>query len=148
MGFAPLYPSYGQLRRQSDAWNLLGQIMARANIFQQSVEIGAGLEALVDACRIEEYAYHSIIWSRRLVFIVTWWSEGLMMVVEVVVMALSFSPQSVRVIAAQRGYEAGGDGGSFAGSIEPDIADLGGHRVAMSPKHPRIPPALPRLAGS
>src|SRR5262249_34983146 len=37
--------------------------------------------------------YHSIISARRLVFIVTWWSEGLMLVVEVVVMALSFSPQ-------------------------------------------------------
>jgi len=38
-------------------------------------------------------SHHSIISSRRLVFIVTWWSEGLMMVVEAVVMALSFSLQ-------------------------------------------------------
>ena len=272
MGFASLYPSYGPLRRQSDARNLLGQIMARTNFFQQGAEIGAGFEALVDARRIEEYAdrifgecsgrphvlgrqlpigkivalqfnvvglgvlivdrdrqamidaerrldaglaqtvvrRHQVsearVFERTMVHPVVTDLVGVVsetghsqecdpmvclvirrpgghFVSELHLRAenktipfdhlveaagfhrhvvergsddgrgschgfLLFAAECSRQAAAQRGYQAGRDGGSFSGSIEPDIADLGGHRVAMSPKHPRIPPALPQLAGS
>jgi hypothetical protein len=43
--------------------------------------------ARAGACRV---LFRQRISSRRLVFIVTWWSEGLMLVVEIVVMALAF----------------------------------------------------------
>jgi hypothetical protein len=68
------------------------------------------------------------------------------MVVEAIVMALSFSPQGARIRSPRNeDMKPGVTAAGFSGSIEPDIADLGWHRVAMSPKHRRIPPALPRL---
>ena len=49
------WASDSELRRQSDIWNLLRQVPAGANIFAQSPEIVAGLEAFVDTRRVEKH---------------------------------------------------------------------------------------------
>src|SRR6516165_6454289 len=70
--------------------------MARNAIrwFASSFDVQAATSFRNCTCVPRTRPYHLIISSRRLVFIVTWWSEGLMLVVELVVMALSLSPQS------------------------------------------------------
>src|SRR5438552_8676124 len=67
--------------------------MARNAIrwFASSFDVQAATSFRNCTCDPRTRPYHSIIWSRRLVFSVRWWSLGLMLVVEVVVMVLSLS---------------------------------------------------------